>query len=127
MSSEKCTMVSKRKKYAQEYKAEALELVVSSGRPVAEIARDLGLDNGILPSAGKTGICFDNAAAESFNATLKKELIHLHVWTSIKQVKSAIFEYAETYHNRARIQRELGYLSPYEYESGHRIDAALAA
>lgn len=36
-------MVSKRKK-TQEYKAEAVELVVSSGRPVAAIARDLGLD-----------------------------------------------------------------------------------
>lgn len=41
-------MVSKRKKYTQEYKAEAVELVVSSGRPVAEIARDLGLNEGTL-------------------------------------------------------------------------------
>jgi len=45
--------------------------------------RDLCLSNGILPSVGKTGICFDNAAAESFNATLKKELIHLHVWSGM--------------------------------------------
>ena len=37
-----------RKKYTQEYKAEAVELVVSSGRPVAEIARDLGLNEGTL-------------------------------------------------------------------------------
>ncbi|WP_081982005.1 transposase [Streptacidiphilus albus] len=43
-------MVSKRKKDAPEYKAEAVELVVSSGRPVAEIARDLGLNEGTLGS-----------------------------------------------------------------------------
>jgi transposase len=47
------------KKYTQEYKAEAIELVVSSGRPVAEIARDLGLNEGTLGnwvnSAKRTG------------------------------------------------------------------------
>lgn len=37
-----------RKKYAQEYKDEAVELVVSSGRPIAEIARDLGINEGTL-------------------------------------------------------------------------------
>lgn len=41
-------MGSARKKYTQEYKAEAVELVISSGRPVAEIARDLGLHEGTL-------------------------------------------------------------------------------
>ncbi|HZC02897.1 MAG TPA: IS3 family transposase, partial [Gammaproteobacteria bacterium] len=39
--------------------------------------RDMALANGIIPSVGHTGICFDNAMAESFNATIKKELIHL--------------------------------------------------
>jgi transposase-like protein len=37
-----------RKKYTQEYKDEAIELVVSSGRPVAEIARDLGINEATL-------------------------------------------------------------------------------
>ena len=35
-----------RKKYTQEYKDEAVELVISSGRPIAEIARDLGINEG---------------------------------------------------------------------------------
>jgi hypothetical protein len=73
-----------RKKYTTEYKAEAVDLVLGSGRPVAEIARELG----ILPSAGKTGICFDNAAAESFNALYKKELIHLAAWRDLRAEKS---------------------------------------
>jgi putative transposase len=89
--------------------------------------RDACLGNGVIPSVGKTGICFDNAAAESFNATLKKELIHLHVWTSLKQVASSIFEYVESYYNRKRIQRELGYMSPYEYESRIDFETELAA
>jgi transposase InsO family protein len=79
--------------------------------------RDLCLANGIIPSVGHTGSCFDNAAAESFNATLKKELIHLHVWTGLKNVARAIFEYIEVYYNRKRIQKNLGYLTPAEYES----------
>ena len=37
-----------RKKYTQEYKDEAVELVVGSGRPIAEIARDLGINEGTL-------------------------------------------------------------------------------
>jgi transposase len=37
-----------RKKYTQEYKDEAVELVVSSGRPIAEVARNLGINEGTL-------------------------------------------------------------------------------
>lgn len=37
-----------RKKYAQAYKDEAVDLLVSSGRPIAEIARDLGINEGTL-------------------------------------------------------------------------------
>jgi hypothetical protein len=53
--------------------------------------RELCLSNGIVPPVGNTGICFDNAAAEAFNATLKKELIHLHVWSGLKKVRQTVF------------------------------------
>ncbi|HEY1919918.1 MAG TPA: IS3 family transposase, partial [Streptosporangiaceae bacterium] len=56
--------------------------------------------------------------AESWNATFKKELIHLHLWKDADHVRSASFRYIEMYYNRTRIQKELGYLSPAEYESG---------
>src|SRR5271154_402685 len=39
-----------RKKYTQHYRDEAVELVISSGRPMAEIARDLGINEGTLGS-----------------------------------------------------------------------------
>jgi transposase InsO family protein len=118
---------------------DAMKMAVRSRRPAAgEVVfhsdrgsqytgtafRGLCLANGIIPSVGHTGICYDNAAAESFNATLKKELIHLRVWAGLKAVKRAVFEYVEVYYNRKRIQRQLGYLTPCEYESG--IDTGMA-
>jgi putative transposase len=78
--------------------------------------RDLALANGIIPSVGHTGICFDNAMAESFNATIKKELIHLHTWPNLGRVKSAVFEYIESYYNRKRPHTRIGNLSPHEFE-----------
>ncbi len=86
--------------------------------------RDVCLGNGIIPSVGQTGICFDNAAAESWNATFKKELIHLHAWKNVEHVRQASFEFAEVYYNRQRIQKGLGYLTPSEYELG--IDTRMA-
>lgn len=89
--------------------------------------RDLCLSNGIIPSVGATGICYDNAAAESWNATFKKELIHLHVWAGIKDVKQAVFQFIEGYYNRRRIQKKLGYLTPVEYELRFDKEMALVA
>jgi putative transposase len=90
----------------------------------SRVFRELCLGNGILPSVGKTGTCYDNAAAESWHATLKKELIHLRPWAGLKAVRKAVFEYVEAYYNRRRIQKRLGYLSPAEYEA--QIDTQLA-
>ena len=41
-------MGSTRRRYTQEYKAEAVELVINSGRPIAEVARNLGINEGTL-------------------------------------------------------------------------------
>lgn len=89
--------------------------------------RNLCLDHGVLPSVGKTGTCFDNAAAESFNALYKKELIHLAPWRGLRDVSAATFEFIEVYYNRKRIQRRLGYLSPAQYESIFDNHLSLAA
>jgi putative transposase len=85
--------------------------------------RELCFSNGIIPPAGHAGICFDNAAAESWNATFRKELIHLHIWNGVEQVRKSAFEFIEVYYNRKRIQRSLGYLSPSEYEA--RVDKVI--
>ncbi|WP_144128354.1 IS3 family transposase [Catellatospora sichuanensis] len=54
------------------------------------------------PSMGRTGICFDNSAAESFFATLKAE-IGTRVWVTRHQARQAVFEYIEIYCNRRRL------------------------
>jgi transposase InsO family protein len=78
--------------------------------------RDLAMANGIIPSVGNTGTCFDNALAESFNATIKKKLIHLHTWPGLSKVKSAVFEYIEVYYNRKRPHTQIGNLYLHEFE-----------
>ncbi len=45
----------------------------------------------VLRSLGRTGICFDNAVAESFFATYKKELIHTRPWPTIEDLRKATF------------------------------------
>ncbi|MPY79528.1 MAG: IS3 family transposase, partial [Actinophytocola sp.] len=82
--------------------------------------RNLALANGIIPSVGHTGICFDNAMAESFNATIKKELIHLHTWPTLSKVKKEVFHYIEVYYNRKRPYKKIGYLAPCDMEHNYR-------
>ena len=47
-------MGSTRRKFTAEYKAEAVELAINSGRPISEIARDLGINEGTLGNWVKT-------------------------------------------------------------------------
>ncbi|MGO8895877.1 MAG: IS3 family transposase [Streptosporangiaceae bacterium] len=89
--------------------------------------RDRCLANGVIPSVGRTGTCYDNAAAESFNATIKKELIHQHLWLDADEVRSAVFDYIECYYNRVRKQRRLGKLSPVRFEGSVDIPDVNAA
>ena len=73
-------------------------------------------DAGIAISMGSKGDAYDNAVAESFFATLKKELIHRRSWPSRRELGSAVFEYIEAFYNRERRHSTLGMLSPHEYE-----------
>lgn len=74
--------------------------------------RNLALANGVIPSVGHTGICFDNAMSESFNSTIKKELINLHTWPTLRKVKKEVFHYIEVYYNRTRPHTRIGNLAP---------------
>jgi putative transposase len=71
---------------------------------------------GIARSMGSRGDCFDNAVAESFFATLKKELVHRRSWQTKRELGSAVFEYIEAFYNRERRHSTLGMLSPAQYE-----------
>jgi transposase InsO family protein len=70
-------------------------------------------------SFGSTGDCYDNAAVESFFATLKRELAWIHAtkhWASRAALRTALFDYIEGFYNPERIQQRLGQRSPISYE-----------
>jgi putative transposase len=73
-------------------------------------------DAGIAVSMGSRGDAYDNAVAETFFATLKKELVHRRTWPSRLELQSAVFEYIEAFYNRQRRHSTLGMLSPAAYE-----------
>ena len=58
----------------------------------------------------------DNAVAESFFKTLKRELVKERSYGTRDEAKQDIFKYIELYYNRVRMHSTLGYMSPVEYE-----------
>ncbi len=69
---------------------------------------------GILQSVGRTGICFDNAMAESFFGVLKNELVHRTQYPTRDHARRDIARYIEFRYNRRRIHSGLGYRTPQE-------------
>ncbi|MHC2187302.1 transposase InsO family protein [Rathayibacter agropyri] len=76
---------------------------------------------------GRTGICYDNAAAEAFFASYKKELIHTTPWPTLEFLRTETFLWIETYYNTRRRHSTIGYVTPTEYELGFRNVHELAA
>jgi len=72
---------------------------------------------GIAQSMGSRGDCYDNAVAESFFATLKKELIHRRTWPTKAELRTEIFDYIEVFYNRQRRHGKLGHRSPVDFEN----------
>lgn len=72
--------------------------------------------HGIECSMSGVGQCWDNAPAESFFASLKKELVHDEDYQGREEARASIFEYIEVFYNRKRRHSTLGYVSPAEYE-----------
>ena len=71
-----------------------------------------GLD--ICQSVGRTGICYDNALAESFNAAVKVERVYRTVYPTKKKAAEDIARYIELRYNRIRLHSGLGYRTPQE-------------
>ena len=69
---------------------------------------------GIRQSVGRTGICFDNALAESVNGTLKVELVHRKAYATRKAAMDDIARWIELRYNRTRLHSGLGYRTPQE-------------
>ncbi len=69
---------------------------------------------GIKQSVGRTGICYDNAMAESFFATLKNERIYRTEYPTRKHAMNDIARYIELRYNSRRLHSGLGYKTPNE-------------
>lgn len=109
----------------------ALQMALESRRPrpgllhhsdrgvqyACEDHRALLAAHGITASMSRKGNCWDNAVAESFFATLERELIDDADWETHEQAKRDIFEFIEIWYNRQRLHSTLGYMTPVSYEA----------
>jgi transposase InsO family protein len=72
--------------------------------------------HGLVASMSRTGNPYDNAAMESFYATLKIECLHRADFATRAQAQAAAFDYIETFYNRRRRHSALGYKNPVDFE-----------
>jgi putative transposase len=123
-----------------ELTASALEMAVGRRNPSAGLIchSDRGVqyasykyqqplrDKKMIQSMSRKGDCYDNACAESFFATLKKELIHGRKFKTRAEAKQAVFQYIEIWYNSRRLHSSLGYMSPNEFEYKYHNRSAVA-
>ncbi len=76
---------------------------------------------GMRASMGRTGVCWDNAAAESFFSALKNERVHRTVYATKAQARRDVLRYIEGFYNSRRRHSALDYRCPnevhYSYQS----------
>jgi transposase InsO family protein len=73
----------------------------------------------IRQSMGRTGVCWDNAAAESFFATLKRELIYRYRWNDPKVLHRDLYWWIEAWYNNQRTHTSLGLRTPNQAHQDH--------
>lgn len=72
----------------------------------------------MLPSVGRTGVCWDNAVAESFWASLKRECLIGRTFETRAEARRAIFKWINWY-NTSRLHSSLNHVPPVEWEAGY--------
>lgn len=73
-------------------------------------------DNRLLPSMSRRGNCWENAVAESFFSSLKKERIRKRIYKTRDLARANVFDYIEAFYNRTRCHSHLGGVSPEAFE-----------
>ena len=118
---------------------EALDMALEQRRPASVIHHsdqgtqytsiDFGkrcAKEGVRPSMGSVGDCYDNAMCESFFASLECELIDRERWASPKEARLAVFDYIEGWYNTHRRHSSIGYDSPRDFEARHALSEKAA-
>ena len=78
-------------------------------------------DHGVICSMSKRGDCWDNAAMESFFASLKTERVARTVYRKREEAKADVFDYIERFYNPKRRHSTLGYVSPMQFEQRAKL------
>lgn len=76
--------------------------------------------NGLKPSMSRRGNCWDNAVAESFFSSLKKECIKKRIYNTRQQATDDVADYIEGFYNRTRRHEHLSGVSPEQFEAATR-------
>jgi putative transposase len=76
--------------------------------------------NHLEPSMSRKGNCWDNAVAESFFSSLKKERVKKRIYKDRELALADMSDYIETFYNRSRRHSHLGGISPEEFEAAHK-------
>lgn len=89
---------------------------------VKELAR-----HRFIGSMSRKGNPYDNATAESFMGTLKRECVHLWEYRDMADVLARVPEFLEDVYNHRRLHSSLDYLTPAEFEARHLNQEARTA
>lgn len=73
--------------------------------------------HGVVQSMGATGVCWDNAAAESFFGTLKREHANRRRWATRAEARRDLIRWIEGWYNQRRLHSTIDYNSPVEFEA----------
>ncbi|WP_279586932.1 MULTISPECIES: integrase core domain-containing protein [Actinomyces] len=71
------------------------------------------------PSVGRTGVCWDNTWAQSFNATPKNERVYQMIYPARDKAINDIASWIELTYNHTRLRSALGYRTPNEVKQEH--------
>jgi putative transposase len=89
--------------------------------------QDLIRENGFVQSMSAKGCCYDNACAETFFASLKKDKLYGRKFKTRSEARSVIVEYIELFYNSRRLHSTLGYKSPKEYKRDYYSEQEFVA
>ena len=80
----------------------------------------------VRTSVGRTGVCWDNAVAESFFSALKNEMFHHQRFPTRARARFAVADYIEVFYNRRRLHSALDYRTPAQALTEFRTAAQAA-
>lgn len=89
--------------------------------------QDLLRENGFLQSMSAKSCCYDNACAETFFASLKKDKLYGRKFKTRAEARMAVVEYIELFYNSRRLHSTLGYKSPKEYKKDYYLNLGFVA